>query len=181
MDVLAAFLEEWCLLRPDAMALANNLYTAYREWCETNGEPIEKQRRFGMRLTERGLRRQKVGGVYRWYGIGLRHDRAGPSEDKGPADKTTSFAGNSSTGSSAPGPSGPENHINARKNSVREDNREIGPDGPASAGGGPPSPTLEPGEGATLEQLQRIRKLVREGMAERLAREEVLGKGWVEP
>jgi putative DNA primase/helicase len=184
MDVLAAFLEECCLLRPDAMALANNLYTAYKEWCETNGEPIEKQRRFGMRLTERGLRRQKVGGVYRWYGIGLRHDRAGPSEDKGPADKTTSFAGNSSTGSSAPGPSGPENHINARKNSVRDATREIGPDGPdgpASAGGGPPSPTVEPGEGATLEQLQRIRKLVREGMAERLAREEVLGKGWVEP
>jgi hypothetical protein len=40
---------------------------------------------------------------------------------------------------------------------------------------------LEPGESATLEQLQRIRKLVQEGMAERLAREEVLGKGWVEP
>jgi hypothetical protein len=27
------------------------------------GGAIEKQRRFGMRLTERGLRRQKVGGV----------------------------------------------------------------------------------------------------------------------
>jgi len=37
------------------------------------------------------------------------------------------------------------------------------------------------GEGATLEQVQRIRELVREEMAERLAREQVLGKGWVEP
>jgi hypothetical protein len=31
------------------------------------------------------------------------------------------------------------------------------------------------------EQEQRIRKLVHEGMSERLAREAVLGKGWVEP
>jgi putative DNA primase/helicase len=176
MDVLAAFLEECCLLRPDAMAFANNLYTAYKEWGETNGEPIEKQRRFGMRLTERGLRRQKVGGVYRWYGIGLRHDGPGPSDAKGPANESTAFPGNSSTGSTVPGPSGPENHINARKIGVREGNRKKGPDGPdgpANAGEGPPSPALE--------QLQRIRKLVREGMSERLAREQVLGKGWVEP
>ncbi len=45
----------------------------------------------------------------------------------------------------------------------------------------PLSSDLEPGENATLEQLRKIRKLVREGMAESLAREEVLGKGWVEP
>jgi hypothetical protein len=31
------------------------------------------------------------------------------------------------------------------------------------------------------EQEQRIRELVHEGMSERLAREAVLGKGWVEP
>ena len=43
----------------------------------------------------------------------------------------------------------------------------------------PLSSGLSPGESATLEQLQRIRKLIREGMSEKLAREEVLGKGWV--
>jgi hypothetical protein len=31
------------------------------------------------------------------------------------------------------------------------------------------------------EQEQRIRKLVHGGISERLAREAVLGKGWVEP
>jgi putative DNA primase/helicase len=184
MDVLAAFLEECCILRSDAMAFAKNLYTAYKEWCEANGEPVEKQRRFGMRLTERGLRRQKVGGVYRWYGIGLRHDGPGPSEDKGPADESATFAGNPSARSSVPRPSGPENHINARKIGVREATREIGPDGPDGPGAteeDPLSSDFESGESATLEQLRKIRKLVREGMAERLAREEVLGKGWVEP
>jgi phage/plasmid-associated DNA primase len=181
MDVLAAFLEEYCILRSDAMAFAKNLYIAYKEWCEANGEPVEKQRRFGMRLTERGLRRQKVGGVYRWYGIGLRYDGPGPSEDKGPADESATFAGNSSAGSSGPGPSGPENHMNTQKKGVREDNGEIGPDGPDNADEDPLSSDLEPGGSATLEQLRKIRKLVGEGMAEKLAREEILGKGWVEP
>jgi len=184
MDVLAAFLEECCILRSDAMAFAKNLYIAYKEWCEANGEPIEKQRRFGMRLTERGLRRQKVGGVYRWCGVGLRHDGPGPSEDKGPADESTDFAGNSSVASDGSGLSGPENNMNARKNGVRADNGEIGPDGPDGPGEAEedPLPTdLTPEEGATFEQLRRIRKLVEEGMSEKLAHEEVLGKGWVEP
>src|SRR5215211_4987822 len=129
------------------------------------GEPVEKQRRFGMRLTERGLRRQKVGGVYRWYGIGLRHDGPGPSEDKGPADESATFAGNSSAGSNGPGPSGPENHMTTEKKGVREGNGEIGPDGPDgpdNADEDPLSPDLEPGGSATLEQLREIRKLVRE-------------------
>jgi hypothetical protein len=45
----------------------------------------------------------------------------------------------------------------------------------------PLSAALEPGERATLEQLRRIRQLTDEGMSERLARQEVLGKGSVEP
>jgi len=179
MDVLAAFLEECCILRSDAMTFAKNLYIAYKEWCEANGEPIEKQRRFGMRLTERGLRRQKVGGVYRWYGIGLRHDGPGPSKDKGPADENTGFAANSSAESSGTGPSGPENYVNAKKNNGRGSNRKIGPDGPdgpGSTGEEPLSAGLVSGESATVEQLQRIRELMRQGFSERGARIEVLAK-----
>jgi hypothetical protein len=37
------------------------------------------------------------------------------------------------------------------------------------------------GQYASVGQLQRIRELVDAGMSEKLAREEVLGKGWVEP
>jgi hypothetical protein len=72
----------------------------------------------------------------------------------------------------------------SKKKGVREDNGEIGPDGPDgpdNAGEDPLSPDLEPGGSATPEQLRKIRKLVREGMAEGLAREEIRGKGWVEP
>jgi hypothetical protein len=45
----------------------------------------------------------------------------------------------------------------------------------------PLSGLLKPGDSATLEQARRIRQLTDEGMSERLAREEVLGKGSVEP
>jgi len=41
----------------------------------------------------------------------------------------------------------------------------------------PVSADLGPGESATLEQLQLLRELVRDGMSEKFAREEVLGKG----
>jgi hypothetical protein len=37
------------------------------------------------------------------------------------------------------------------------------------------------GPGLTPKQVGRIGKLMREGMSEKLAHEEVLGKGWVEP
>ena len=130
MDVLAAFLDECCILRSDAMAFAKALYTAYKEWCEANGEHAEKQRRFGMRLTERGLRREKVGGLFRWYGIGLRHDGAGPSELNGPDAKNTSFAGKSTPEKGSAGPSGPASAITSSRIGVREVFGKNGPDGP---------------------------------------------------
>jgi hypothetical protein len=77
------------------------------------------------------------------------------------------------------------------------ESREDKPNSSGSAGSGEPSeaktqhpPKQYPREekdsdsgftGFTPEQEQRIRKLVDEGMSEKLAREEVLGKGWVEP
>jgi len=45
----------------------------------------------------------------------------------------------------------------------------------------PVSRRLAPGESGTVGQLHRIDQLVDEGMSEKLAREEVLGKGWVGP
>ncbi|MBA3636542.1 MAG: hypothetical protein M3Q62_13290 [Actinomycetota bacterium] len=56
----------------------------------------------------------------------------------------------------------------------------LGPDSPDNADD-PLSSDLEFGEGATLEQLRRLRQLTDEGMSERMAREEVLGKEWVQP
>ena len=71
MDVLGAFLDEACVEGPQLRATAKALYGAYARWCERTGETPENQRSFGMRLTERGFRRQKWGSGWTWYGVGL--------------------------------------------------------------------------------------------------------------
>jgi hypothetical protein len=58
-----------------------------------------------------------------------------------------------------------EVHINPRKSEPREGN----------------SKTVSDVSDVSEEQLQEIQRLVREGMKEDIAREQVLGKGWVEP
>ena len=50
---------------------AADLYASYADWCEQSGEHPEPQRRWGMRLTERGFQRQKRMAGHFWLGIGL--------------------------------------------------------------------------------------------------------------
>ncbi|HUM92567.1 MAG TPA: phage/plasmid primase, P4 family, partial [Candidatus Competibacter sp.] len=70
-DTLAAWLGECCTVKRTVAAKAADLYASYSEWCEANGERPEPQRRFGMRLTERGFQRQRrMVGIW-WLGIGL--------------------------------------------------------------------------------------------------------------
>jgi len=80
MDVLAAFIEDRCVVHPKAEVPATPLYQAYNDWCAENGESSGSQRRFGGRLRERGFKsftytagpnRDRKG----WRGIGLRDDR----------------------------------------------------------------------------------------------------------
>ncbi|MDY6986956.1 MAG: phage/plasmid primase, P4 family [Thermodesulfobacteriota bacterium] len=71
MDLLRGFLDDKCLLDENLKARARDLYGAYKEWCETNGEDPVAQRTFGMKLSERGLTRKRWGGAHYWFGIGL--------------------------------------------------------------------------------------------------------------
>lgn len=76
MDVLAAFIDECCVVRPDATAASKALYETYTTWSDENGERAEKQRSFGARLTERGFERGRgSGNIHIRLGIGLRTDR----------------------------------------------------------------------------------------------------------
>ena len=72
MDVLADFIKERCVLGARCEVPAGELYKAYGEWCEETGERPESQRKFGSRLTERGIERERsTGGKWRLVGIGL--------------------------------------------------------------------------------------------------------------
>ena len=71
MDVLAGWIADCCAIHRNAKARASALYRSYSDWCEQSGENPEPQRRWGMRLTERGFHRYSNDGA--WYrGIGLR-------------------------------------------------------------------------------------------------------------
>lgn len=108
MDVLAAFIDEECIVAEHASASAKALYSAYKAWCEENGERPETQRRFGGRLKERGFEsgRMTTGprkGASEWYGIGL---AGGPEGSPGGERTRERFtAGNTSKSATNDGPS----------------------------------------------------------------------------
>lgn len=88
MDVLAAFMEERCVLHEDAYAGATPLYDSYKEWCATAGESAESQTRFGTMLRERGFTSGKDSKTRRkvWHGIGLLTN--GPEDGDEPPPET---------------------------------------------------------------------------------------------
>jgi len=54
-DVLAAFIEECCVVEAGAWVKFKDLYAVYQAWGTESGEPTETKRKFGNRLTERGF------------------------------------------------------------------------------------------------------------------------------
>jgi putative DNA primase/helicase len=74
MDVLAAFLEDCCDLAPYHEIASKELYAEYRKWCENNAEKMVSQKKFGMRMLERGLTQKRTNHARYWEGIGLRVD-----------------------------------------------------------------------------------------------------------
>ncbi len=83
MDTLAAFLEDRCVVHPDAVAPATPLYKQYQLWCDDAGEKPETQKMFGMRLRDRGFENKQISrgehkGLKGWVGIGIRVDHPDP-------------------------------------------------------------------------------------------------------
>ena len=71
-DIIAAFLNDCCVIMPTAKAAIRDVYKAYITWCEENGERPLSQRELGTRLVERGFERGRAhGGTWVWQGIGL--------------------------------------------------------------------------------------------------------------
>jgi phage/plasmid-associated DNA primase len=182
MDTLASFLDEVCVTGSGYRVLAERLYQRYTMWCDNSGERKDPKKTFVARLEERGFeRRRETAGVnkgrYIWIRIGFR------SDDEPPEEGDNGSPGEPNGGEGSPGES--------RKD--KADSSDIGSDGEPSEAKNQNSPKQSSRveedsdsgftgfTGFTPEQEQRVRRLVDEGMSEKLAREEVLGKGWVEP
>jgi putative DNA primase/helicase len=74
-DVIAAFLEDCCELGEHHTESAGRLYTAYRKWCEDNGEFAQTNTRFGRDLSDRGLVVKKGRDGKVRCGLRLAHDQ----------------------------------------------------------------------------------------------------------
>lgn len=162
MDVIGAFLQDECEIGREFREPFTTLYKRYEEWCEDGGERAETRRKFNARLKERGrfeARRSGPGGANEWHGLRLLKKQ------------TSVFAGKLKKST--------DNDYDSSENSTSRYEGENNFSSSVASVEPPVTHDLEPGESATVEQLQRIRKRVREGMSERIAREEVLGKGWV--
>jgi phage/plasmid-associated DNA primase len=159
--VIGAFLQDECEIGPAHREPFTTLYKRYEEWCEDGGERAETRRKFNARLKERGrfeARRSGPGGGNEWHGLRLLKKQSGE------------FAGKLKQR--------PENTYNSSEDMSSRDNGETSFSSSVTSVE-PLAGDLRPGESATLEQLQRIRELVLQGMSEKRARDEVLGKGWV--
>ncbi len=73
MDILGAFLKECCHQDPDSTVGVQDVYKAYKVWCEESGERSEGKRKFSGRLKERGFESRRSGpnGSYEWHGLKL--------------------------------------------------------------------------------------------------------------
>jgi putative DNA primase/helicase len=182
MDTLASFLDEACVVGTGYRVLAEQLYQRYAMWCDKSGERKDPKKAFVARLGERGfVRRRETAGVnkgrYIWLGIGFR------SGDEPPEDDDDGSPGEPNSGQGSPGESREDKAKSSGSGGRSEASEAKSQHSPKH------SPRVEEDSDSdfteftrfTPKQEQRIRKLVREGMSDGMAREEVLGKGWVEP
>jgi putative DNA primase/helicase len=103
MDVLAAFLEDRCVVREGLVAPATPLFKQYQLWCSDTGEDPGTQKMFGMRLSERGFVSKRIThgahkGQKGWRGIGLKVDHPRPDDPAPPTITTKNGAKTSDNG-----------------------------------------------------------------------------------
>ncbi len=88
-DSIGGFIEASCIIGLAYKVRAGGLYESYKTYCEKSGEPLLSQKRFGQRLTERGVKRIANNGT--WYtGLGLidNHEReTEPTEPYGTLER----------------------------------------------------------------------------------------------
>jgi len=202
-DTLAGFVDDECIVHPDAWCKFADLYAAYTRWCEESNEHPEKKRRFADRLTESGYAADNgARNVAIRRGIALRHDGPDdPSRVNDPPPKSGPEA--PETGANRPHGGENVNRVNDPPSIVNTQNtRKTGTSGAGVNEGYRKSrnfgstPRVGKSVGNTLtivnsltqgaasgvdrltdEQAERVKRLIGEGMSPAWARAEVLGTG----
>jgi putative DNA primase/helicase len=71
-DLLAPFLAEQCIEKPNATATAAQLYSAFKAWAERAGERPISQRTLGESLRERGFQNEHTREGNIWRGLSVK-------------------------------------------------------------------------------------------------------------
>ena len=65
-DIVGAFIADECTTKPDAVVLATDLLSAFRDWCKRTGCRAFSRQKFGAEMENRGYWKEKAtGGEYR--------------------------------------------------------------------------------------------------------------------
>lgn len=80
------FISSWTIRKTGGRVLASKLYAAYSVFCKEAGFSIWKQKTFGDRLTEQGIKRDKIGGYYHYLDLELTSEADAATNGGGPID-----------------------------------------------------------------------------------------------
>jgi putative DNA primase/helicase len=72
MDIINDFLTECCEYNINDKVVKSELYKKYLEWCKGTGEYQLTQRKFGMRIKEKGIDEYRLGSQRFWKGISIK-------------------------------------------------------------------------------------------------------------
>jgi putative DNA primase/helicase len=78
MDVIAAFIQNCCVVEPQGKVSTSELYEEYAGWCTQMGETPVSQKALAAALKERGCTPGRSGGGRLWCGIALKGDEPEP-------------------------------------------------------------------------------------------------------
>lgn len=70
-DIPSVFIEERCLLGPDKLVKASDLYAAYRSWCDTTGHKPQSSTSLAEDWKRLGFRKTRKSDAVYWLGLGL--------------------------------------------------------------------------------------------------------------
>lgn len=70
MDLIGNWLEECCIVTPRVTAKASSLYNSYKQWVEDNGGYPLSSTKFGLKMGDRGFKKEKSG-TMTYYGVGI--------------------------------------------------------------------------------------------------------------
>jgi P4 family phage/plasmid primase-like protien len=75
LDIVGRFIDESCIIEPNANVKQKLLYTAYKGWCEDYGEYVLTSRKFSNSMKEKGFHNKpSSGNYYKWIGITLKYE-----------------------------------------------------------------------------------------------------------